>query len=80
MPYMVDQTFLNLELAFRNAGASYNAFSLTDAELSNAIEKTKLVLAFLEAIGPTYSLARTPMRLRLNELEGFAEARKTSQR
>lgn len=50
------------------AGGIVNKTSITDEELHLALEATKLVLAFLDAKGHSYDLARIVLGMELNAL------------
>jgi len=65
----IDQKFMS------NAGKNVRSIELTDEDLADAITASSLVVAYLYALGPRFSLAVTPLRGYCDELLGFASAR-----
>ena len=64
----------------KRAGSLVGTYNLTDEELAECLDCSKLVLAFLDNAGPKWYLASVPMRGIVTELEGFVESRKSYDR
>jgi len=60
----------------RLAGEKSVQLSCTDIELLLVISITEMVIAFLEGKGQRWSLAISPLREELEQLNGFVDARK----
>lgn len=64
------------ESKMKQAGEISRQFKFTDEELALAIKGTELALAYLAGKGLHWELAIRPLRLELQFLRGFMEARK----
>lgn len=60
----------------KHAGSIFNQLSWSDKELSSLIATTEIVIGFLAARGSRWSLALSPLRQDLENLERCADARK----